>query len=113
MLVTCGYRRVHNTRTLCLLHTQGCAAAHKHVKYSKSKDYNVKDYYCVSYINIKCLQAIMDSHCMYQNEATYLLVHKQRFLSRDAFSVCSFKLCGVNSESAMARAQLPLKGNER
>ncbi len=27
------YRRVHNARTLCLLHTQGCAAAHKHVKY--------------------------------------------------------------------------------
>ncbi len=29
-------------RTLCLLHTQGCAAAHKHAKYKKLKDYNEK-----------------------------------------------------------------------
>ncbi len=34
-LVKCTYRWVHNMRTLCLLHTQRHAAAHKHAKYSK------------------------------------------------------------------------------
>ncbi len=43
-LVICAYRRVHNAHTLCLLHTQGHAAAHKHAKYEKWKDYKVKDY---------------------------------------------------------------------
>ncbi len=31
--IICAYRRVHNKRTLCLLHTQGRTAAHKHAKY--------------------------------------------------------------------------------
>ncbi len=33
VLAICAYRRVHNACTLCLLHTQGHAAAHKHAKY--------------------------------------------------------------------------------
>ncbi len=51
----------------------------------------------------------MDSHCMYQNKAKNdLLVHDQLcFLSEHVFSFCS---CRVNSESAMAQAQLALKG---
>ncbi len=53
VLVICTYRWVHIARTLCLLHIQGHAAAHKHVKYLKLKDYNVKGNYCVVYINIK------------------------------------------------------------
>ncbi len=40
--------RVHSA-----YYTQGCAAAHKHAKYKKLKDYSVKEYYCVGYINIK------------------------------------------------------------
>ncbi len=56
----------------------------------------------------------MDSHCLYQNEATHLLVHEQlRLLSGDAFSLCSCKFRRVNSEYAMAQAQLTLKGNGR
>ncbi len=39
---------------------------------------------------------------MYQNEATYLLAHEQlRFLSGDAFSLCSRKFRRVNSESTL------------
>ncbi len=50
----------------------------------------------------------MDSHCMYQNQPTlaYLLAHEQI-----CFFTCKFRC--VNSESAMARAQLALKGNGR
>ncbi len=54
----------------------------------------------------------MDSHCVYK--PTYLLAHEQlRFLSGDAFSLCALKIHHFNSESAMARAQLALKGNGR
>ncbi len=63
----CTYRRVHNARTLCSSHTQERAAAHKHAKYKKLKDYNVKDYYCVCYYIYKCLHVMMDSHCMDHN----------------------------------------------
>ncbi len=49
-------------------------------------------------------------HCMYKNEATYMLVHKQL---RNAFSLCSWKLLRASRESAKAPAQLALKGNGR
>ncbi len=56
----------------------------------------------------------MDSHCMYQNKATYLLAHKSlRFLSGDAFSLYFCKFRRVYSEYTMAWAQLALKGNGR
>ncbi len=48
---------------------------------------------------------------MYQNWATYLLVHEQIcFLSGDMFSLCACKFCRVNSESAMALRNWLLKG---
>ncbi len=60
-------------------------------------------------LNIKC---ICTHHCVYQNYATYFLAHEQiRLLSGEAFSLCACKFCRVNSESAMTRAQLALKGN--
>ncbi len=59
---------------------------------------DVKYYYCVGYINLKCLHVIMDLQCMYQNKAIYLLTHKQLHF-----------LC----ESTVARTQLALKGNGR
>uniref|UniRef100_A0A673J2W5 NACHT domain-containing protein n=1 Tax=Sinocyclocheilus rhinocerous TaxID=307959 RepID=A0A673J2W5_9TELE len=46
--------RVNNARTLCLLHTQGRAAAHKHAKHKQLKDYNVKDYYCAQLMVCSC-----------------------------------------------------------
>ncbi len=56
----------------------------------------------------------MDSHCVYQNLPTYLLAHEQIcLLSGDEFSLCALKFRCLNSESAMAQAQLALKGNGR
>ncbi len=94
-------------------YTHGRAAAQKHAKYKKFKDYSVKEYYCVGYIHVNCLQAIMDSHCMYQN-TTYVLAHEQmRLLSGDAFSLCALKFRRLNSISNAERTQLTLKGNGR
>ncbi len=33
-------------------YTKGRTAAHKHAKYKKCKDYSLKEYYCVGYINV-------------------------------------------------------------
>ena len=46
--------------------------------------------------------------------AHFDLAHEQiRLCSGDGFGLSTIKYCHVNSESAMARAQLALKGNGR
>ncbi len=91
--------------TLLITHT----GAHKHAKYEKLKDYNVKDYYCVGYINLK-MPTCHDGLWLRASKLGYLAHEQIRFLSGDAFSLCACKFRSVNNKSAMARAQLALKG---
>ncbi len=84
------------TRVHFAYYTQGRAAAHKHAKYWKLKDYNVKEYYCVS-------------------EWGYIFSHAwaDLFALLRRIQSVRLKFCLLNSESILARAQLALKGNER
>ncbi len=59
----------HNARSLCLLHTGMCRSTQICQKF---KDYSVKEYNRVGYINIK----ISYMSLWIVNEATYLLAHE-------------------------------------